>query len=104
MIRMNIHIFIFSSNSVHFLILHLQMQIACLTNDTKRIKEAVAAIKMRLKTGHGKSRVLGASFPARFKITCLLMHPQPSSSPIAACERVAVPFTPLLPLRFSLDW
>jgi hypothetical protein len=34
-------------------------QISCLMNDTKRIKEGVAAIKMRLKTGHGKSRVLG---------------------------------------------
>jgi hypothetical protein len=33
-----------------------------LANDTKRVKEAVAAIKMRLKTGHGKSRILGTRF------------------------------------------
>jgi hypothetical protein len=37
----------------------LPAQIACLANDTKRVKEAVAAIKMRVKTGHGKSRILG---------------------------------------------
>ena len=73
----------------------LQLQIACLTNDPKRIKEGVAAIKMRLKTGHGKSRVLGAPphFPAlQSRIARSRLHlSRPTRRPMHARLRQCIP-------------